>query len=52
MNARLVGYHTSLYHAHLQLLSGTLILSGLVVKQNADPAPPVADLPQVEFDLQ
>ncbi len=52
MNARLVGYHTSLNHAHLQLLSGSLILSGLVVKQNAHPAPPVADLPQVEFDLQ
>lgn len=52
MNERLVGYHTSLNHAHVQLLSGTLILNGLVVKQNAHPKPPVADLPKMEFNIQ
>jgi Domain of Unknown Function (DUF748) len=52
MNQKLVGYHTSLGHAHVQLLSATLILNGLVVKQDAHPNPPVADFPQVKFDIQ
>src|SRR3984957_11378856 len=34
MNEKLVGYHTSLSHAHVQLLNGTLILNGLIVKQD------------------
>ncbi len=38
MNQKLVGYHTRLGHAHLQLLSLTLILNDLVVKQNAHPS--------------
>jgi Domain of Unknown Function (DUF748) len=52
MNEKLVGYHTSLNHAHVQLLSGTLILNGLVVKQDTHPTPPVADLPKMEFNIQ
>jgi hypothetical protein len=52
MNQKLVGYHTRLGHAHVQLLSATLILNDLVVKQDAHPNPPVADFPQVTFDLQ
>ncbi|MFZ0676239.1 DUF748 domain-containing protein [Candidatus Binatus sp.] len=52
MNQKLVGYHTRLGHAHLQLLSLTLILNDLVVKQNAHPSPPVADFPQMTFDVQ
>lgn len=52
MNQRLVGYHTSLGHAHVQLLSGSLFLDGLVVTQNAHPSPPVADLPQMSFRIQ
>ena len=51
MNERLVGYHTSLSHAHVQLLSGTLILNGLIVKQDAHPTPPIADLPKMEFNI-
>ena len=51
MNEKLVGYHTSLSHAHVQLLSLTLILDGLTVKQNAHPMPPVADLPKMEFNI-
>ena len=51
MNEKLVGYHTSLSHAHVQLLSLTLILDGLIVKQDAHPTPPVADLPKVEFNI-
>ncbi len=52
MNQKLVGYHTSLSHAHVQLLSGTLILDGLIVRQNAHPTPSVADLPKMEFNIQ
>ncbi len=52
MNQKLVGYHTSLSHAHGQLLTGSLILTGLVVKQDAHPTPPVADLPKMEFNIQ
>jgi hypothetical protein len=52
MNEKLVGYHTSLSHAHVQLLSGTLILNGLIVKQDTHPTPPVADLPKMEFNIQ
>ena len=52
MNEKLVGYHTNLSHAHVQLLSGSLFLDGLVVTQNAHPSPPVADLPQMAFRIQ
>jgi hypothetical protein len=52
MNQKLVGYHTKLSHAHVQLLSGTLILNGLVLKQNTHPNPPVADFPQMKFSVQ
>jgi hypothetical protein len=52
MNQKLVGYHTSLNHAHVQLLSGTLILTGLVVKQDAHPTPPVTDMAKMEFNIQ
>ncbi len=52
MNERLIGYQTRLGRAHVQLLSGTLTLSGLVVSQNAHPTPPVAVLPQTKFSIQ
>ncbi len=52
MNERLIGYQTRLGRAHVQLLSGTLTLSGLVVSQNAHPTPPVAVLPQMKFSIQ
>jgi hypothetical protein len=43
MNQRLHGYHVSLAHAHLQLLNLRLTLRGLVIRQDANPEPPVAD---------
>jgi hypothetical protein len=52
MNQKVVGYHVTLSHAHLQLLNGSLILAGLVVTQNAHPTPPVADLPHIGFSIQ
>src|SRR5271163_1042421 len=52
MNQKLVGYHTRLAHAHVQLLNDSLILDGLVVTQNAHPNPPVANLPEMGFHIQ
>jgi hypothetical protein len=52
INQKLLGYHTRLSHAHVQLLSGTLTLSGLVVEQNAHPTPAVANLAQIVFSIQ
>jgi hypothetical protein len=52
MNQKLVGYHTRLGHAHVQLLNGSLILTGLVVTQNAHPVPPVASVPEMGFHIQ
>jgi hypothetical protein len=52
MNERLIGYQTKLGRAHVQLLSGTLTLSGLTVSQDAHPTPAVAVLPQVKFSIQ
>src|ERR1700687_4675573 len=52
MNASLVGYHTTLNRAHLQLLNGSLTLYGLVVHQDKHPNPPVADLARMAFHIQ
>jgi len=52
MNHELVGYHTRLGYAHVQLLNGSLILTGLVVTQNAHPDPPVANLAEMGFHVQ
>ncbi len=52
MNSKLVGYHTTLKHAHVQLLNGSLYLTGLVVHQDKHPTPPVADVRQMAFHIQ
>lgn len=52
MNQKLVGYHTRLDHAHVQLLNGSLTLKGLAVIQDAHPTPPVADFPRMAFHIQ
>ncbi|MFZ1886860.1 MAG: DUF748 domain-containing protein [Candidatus Binataceae bacterium] len=52
MNEKLTDYHTTLGHAHLQLLGGALTLSNLVVRQNAHPHPAVADLPTLYVHIQ
>lgn len=51
-NASLVGYHTTLNRAHVQLLNGSLTLYGLVVHQDKHPNPPVADLARMAFRIQ
>lgn len=52
MNANLIGYHTTLRRAHVQLLGGSLYLSDLVVHQDKHPQPPVADVRQMAFHIQ
>jgi len=52
MNSRLVGYHTNLDRAHVQLLNGSLTLFGLVVTQDTHPKPPVADIAKMGFHIQ
>ncbi|MGC1342864.1 MAG: DUF748 domain-containing protein [Candidatus Binataceae bacterium] len=52
MNAKLTGYHTTLGHAHLQLLGGALTLSNLIVRQDAHPHPSVANLSTLHFRIQ
>jgi hypothetical protein len=44
MNKKLVGYHTTVGRARLNLLDGTLTLMTVVVIQNAYPNPPVMDI--------
>jgi hypothetical protein len=52
MNASLKGYHVTLEHAHVQLLSGALTLTNLVIIQQQHPRPPVADFPEMRFRIQ
>jgi Domain of Unknown Function (DUF748) len=51
MNSYLKGYHATLGHAHLQLLTLSLTLRNLVIVQDAHPAPPVADFPLMRFRI-
>jgi hypothetical protein len=52
MNRDLVGYHTSLRRAHLNLLGGTLSLYDLTIIQNAHPSPPVGHIPLLRIGVQ
>jgi hypothetical protein len=51
MNSQLQGYHAELDKAHLQLVGGTLTLSGLTIIQDAHPQPPVALIPKLKVHL-
>ena len=51
MNSSLKGYRVSLGHAHLQLLTLRLTLSGLIIVQEAHPNPPVAEFPLIRFHV-
>lgn len=51
MNKNLVGYHTEVAGAHLQLLTGTLSLYGIKIIQNAHPDPPVADIKELKLNI-
>jgi hypothetical protein len=52
MNQRLHGYHVTLGHAHTTLLGLKLTLRDLVVRQEANPDPPVANLPYLKASVQ
>ncbi len=52
MNEKLKGYHTSLPHAHLQIIGGRLTLSGLKIIQEKDPTPPIAHIDTMQFTIQ
>jgi len=52
MNEKLKGYQTTVGHAHLQLLNGTLTLTNVTVIQKAHPQPPVANLPVLAIGIQ
>ncbi|MBV8359824.1 MAG: DUF748 domain-containing protein [Deltaproteobacteria bacterium] len=51
MNSSLKGYHVTLGHAHLQLLTLRLTLERLIVRQDAHPSPPVAEFPLIRFHI-
>jgi hypothetical protein len=52
MNEKLTAYHTTLPHAHLQILGGRLTLSGLKIIQEHHPTPPVAHIEKMQFTIQ
>jgi len=51
MNSNLKGYHATLGHAHLQLLTLRLTLRRLIIAQDAHPRPPVAEFPLMRFRI-
>jgi hypothetical protein len=51
MNARLKGYFVRLPGLHLQLVGLSLTLKGLSVYQTANPDPPIARFPALQFDI-
>jgi hypothetical protein len=52
INQRLTGYSVTLAHAHLSPLGLSLTLQGLVIRQQANPNPPVADLPRLTASVE
>jgi hypothetical protein len=52
INQRLTGYSVTLAHAHLSPFGLSLTLQGLVIRQQANPNPPVADLPRLTASVE
>jgi Domain of Unknown Function (DUF748) len=52
MNQKLMGYHVTIEHAHLQLVGGILTLKGLRIIQHEHPHPPVADIAMLRFHIE
>ena len=52
INQRLKGYTVSLGHAHLSPLGLSLTLRDAVIRQNANPNPPVADVPRLKTGVE
>jgi hypothetical protein len=52
INQRLHGYTVSLGHAHVSPFGLSLTLDRAVIRQNANPNPPVADLPRLTASVE
>jgi hypothetical protein len=52
INQRLTGYSVRLGRAHLSPLGLSLTLERLVIRQEANPQPPVADLPRLKASVE
>jgi len=51
MNSRLTGYRVTLGHAHVNPFNLALVLKDLVIRQEANPNPPVADVPRLKASV-
>src|ERR1700681_2892251 len=52
MNQHLKGYMVSVGHAHLNPFSFSLTLQKLTIRQQANPEPPVADVPRLKMSVE
>src|SRR5947209_4960870 len=52
INQRLTGYRVTLGHAHVNPLNLALTLRNLVIRQEANPDPPVADIPRLRASVE
>ncbi|HEY3571931.1 MAG TPA: DUF748 domain-containing protein [Thermoanaerobaculia bacterium] len=52
INQRLHGYTVSLGHAHVSPFGLSLTLRDAVIRQNANPNPPVADIPRLKASVE
>lgn len=52
MNQHLKGYSVSVGHAHLNPFSFSLTLQQLTIRQQANPEPPVADIPRLKLSVE
>jgi hypothetical protein len=52
MNQHLKGYSVSVGHAHLNPFSFSLTLKQLTIRQQANPEPPVADVPRLKLSVE
>jgi len=52
MNQHLKGYTVSVGHAHLNPFGFSLTLKQLVIRQQANPEPPVADVPRLKTSVE
>jgi len=52
MNQHLLGYTVSVGHAHLSPFNLSVTLQRLIIRQQANPEPPVADVPQLKTSVE
>ena len=52
MNQHLKGYTVSVGHAHLNPFSFSVTMQQLTIRQQANPEPPVADIPRLKLSVE